>query len=79
MDVREFEIIKSDLLMEMDVTENQLFQRKVSISTSNTKVCYLYIFKVILYTCVLHNYSRLPNCCTNISLIIVQYINILLT
>ncbi|CAO1437908.1 unnamed protein product [Diamesa hyperborea] len=37
MDVREFEIIKSDLLMEMDGTENQLFQRKVSISTSNTK------------------------------------------
>ena len=42
MDVREFEIIKSDLLMEMDGTENQLFQRKVSISTSNTKVGYLY-------------------------------------
>lgn len=49
MDVREFEIIKSDLLMEIDGTDNQLFQRKVSISTSNTKVCTYLYFKVTIY------------------------------
>lgn len=78
MDVREFEIIKSDLLMEMEGTENQLFQRKVSISTSNTKVCFIFIYTILRSSyiqVVLHNCLRLPNCCTNIPLSLEYFYN----